>query len=153
MTFNEQTYVSIYNHWPVYPKSLQYFMSMSMSPRAAMPETQPTRSSSSCLLAVSIQLCTATCCSGVFALRLVSKWEKEVARVCEPNGTDAPNRDKRTEWNRFFWWTLPPPVLSNSVVWALTMDTVHKICPLHPRYPKITWQHSFIQIIVAEWLQ
>ena len=75
-----------------------------------MPETQPTRSSSSCLLAGGIQLSTATCCSGVYTLRLFSKWEKEVARAYEPNSTRAPNHDKHTERDRFFWWTVPPLV-------------------------------------------
>ena len=42
--------------------------------RAAMLETQLTRSSSSCLLVVGIQLSAATCCSGVYTLRLLSKW-------------------------------------------------------------------------------
>ena len=54
------------------------------------------------LLLVGIQLCIATCCSGAYTLRLVSKWKKEVAAhepqtvTSIPNGTD------------FFWWTVPP---------------------------------------------
>ena len=55
-----------------------------------MPETHPTRSSFSCLLVVGIQLSTATCCSGVYTLCLISKWEKEIACACEPSGTHAP---------------------------------------------------------------
>ena len=71
--------------------------------RAAMLETQLTRSSSSCLLVVGIQLSAATCCSGVYTLRLLSKW------VWTEQYTRAPNRDKCTEWDGFFfWWTVPP---------------------------------------------
>ena len=59
---------------PARNEASTYIMSMlQASPRAAMPDTQPTRSSSSCLLAVGIQLSAATCCSGVYTLRLVSK--------------------------------------------------------------------------------
>ena len=63
---------------------------LQVSPRDAMPETQLTDSSSSCLLVVGIQLSAATCCSGVYTLRLLSKWEKEVALAYEPSGTHAP---------------------------------------------------------------
>ena len=95
-----------------------------------MLETQPTCSSSFCLLAVGIQLSTATCSSGVYTLRLLSKWEKAIAHAYEPDGTHAPRTvTSIPNGTDFFDEPFHPYCLHWNHVWP------HKICNIEREEP------------------